>query len=162
MKTYEKIVHTLATATFYVTMLALAFIVAMTFADVSLRYLFNKPIYGVYDTTRVLLVIAVACCLGQTQLKRGHIAIDFATSRFNEHRQATITAVYDMVSLAVFLMIVWRTFVHAGVLKGSGDATETIFIPYYPLVYLIGANALIVSAIIVLQLIKFCREGSNR
>jgi len=158
MDKYERIVHLIAITTFYVTMVGLAVITGLTFMDVCLRYMFNKPIYGVYDITRVVLIVTIACAFGQTQITRGHIAIDFLVLKLGQRPKAVVNGIHDVISLGLFLLIAWQAFKHGNSLKMSGEATETVLIPFYPFVYVISFNAGIVCLTLLAQLSKSVGE----
>jgi len=162
MNSYEKIVRFLATATFYVTMVGLSVIAGLTFLDVCLRYIFNRPILGVYDITRVMLIVTVACAFGYTQMMRGNMAIDLLILKFGPRKKAAFSIVYDFIALALFLTITVQAFRHANALRITGDATETVFIPFYPFVYIIAFNMGVVCLILVLQSIKSVREAVRK
>jgi len=162
MDTYEKIVHFLATATFYVTMVGLSVIAGLTFLDVCLRYILNKPILGVYDITRVTLIVTVACAFGYTQMIRGNMAIDFLLLKLGQRHRAIVGSVYDGIALCLFLVITVQAFRQGNALRMTGDATETVLIPYYPFVYLIAFNMGVVCLILLLQLVKSLGEAREK
>lgn len=154
MKTLEKIVGLMATAAFYVTMVGLAAIAALTFLDVCLRYIFNRPVWGCYDITRVMLIATVACAFGYTQLIRANMTIDLLLLNLGKRSRAIINTIHDTISFGLFLVITWQAFRHARVLVETGDATETVLIPFYPFVFLIAFNMALVDLILLLQLIR--------
>jgi TRAP-type C4-dicarboxylate transport system permease small subunit len=162
MNTYEKIVRSLATATFYVTMVGLSVIAGLTFLDVCLRYILNRPILGVYDITRVMLIVTVACAFGYTQMKRGNMAIDLLILKLGPRKKAIVSIVYDFIGLALFLVITWQAFRQGNALRITGDATETVLIPFYPFVYIIAFNMGVVCLIFVLQLAKSLGEAVKK
>jgi len=162
MNGYEKIVRFLATVTFYVTMVGLSVIAGLTFMDVCLRYVLNRPILGVYDITRVMLIVTVACAFGYTQMMRGNMAIDLLILKLGPRKKATISIVYDFIALALFLVITVQAFRHGSALRITGDATETVLIPFYPFVYIIAFNMGVVCLILVLQLAKSLREAVRK
>jgi TRAP-type C4-dicarboxylate transport system permease small subunit len=57
--------------------------VVISFADVLLRYFFDKPIKGVYSITEVMLIMVVFLGLAYTQSEKGHVSIDVITSRLS-------------------------------------------------------------------------------
>jgi TRAP-type C4-dicarboxylate transport system permease small subunit len=158
MKTYEKVVGFLANAAFYVTMVGLSVIAGLTFLDVLLRYTLNRPIWGVYDITRVMLIATVVCSFGYTQMIRGNMAIDLLLLKLGKRARAIADSIHDAISLAFFLVVTYESLRHAGRLMATGDATETVLIPFYPFVYLIAFNMALVSLIILLQFIKSLRK----
>ena len=162
MKTYEKIVRFLAAGTFYVTMIGLSAIAGLTFLDVCLRYILNRPILGGYDITRVMLVVTVACAFGYTQLRRGNMAIDLLLLKLSRRQRAMVDSVYDAIALCFFSLITWQAFRHGNALRMTGDATETVLIPFYPFVYIIAFNMGVVCLIFGLQLAKSLGEAVKK
>jgi len=162
MDEYEKIVRSLATATFYVTMVGLSVIAGLTFLDVCLRYVLNKPILGVFDITRVMLIATVACAFGHTQMIRGNMAIDLFVLKLGRRHKAIVACVHDAIGLALFLVITWQAFRHGNALRVTGDATETILIPFYPFVYLIAFNMGVVCLILLGQLVRSVGEAVRK
>jgi TRAP-type C4-dicarboxylate transport system permease small subunit len=156
---YERVVRFLASATFYVTMLGLSVIAGLTFLDVCLRYMLNKPILGVYDITRVMLIVTVACAFGYTQMIRGNMAIDFLVLKLGRRPKAVVASAHDAVALVLFLVITFQAFRHGNALRLTGDATETVLIPFYPFEYLIAFNMGLVCLILILQLVKSLSEA---
>jgi TRAP-type C4-dicarboxylate transport system permease small subunit len=162
MNTYEKIVRFLATATFYVTMVGLSVIAGLTFLDVCLRYILNRPILGVYDITRVMLILTVACAFGYTQMIRGNMAIDLLILKLGRKKKAVVSIIYDFIGLALFLTITVQAFRQGHALRITGDATETVLIPFYPFVYIIAFNMGVVCLVFVLQLAKSMGEAVRK
>jgi len=158
MNIFEKFIKFLSAFTFYLTMGGLTGITFLTFSDVFMRYVFNRPILGVYDTTRIILIITVACAFGQTQLSRGNMSIDLILTKLKMKPKIIINSIHDFISFLLFLIITWQVFKHGFLLKGTGESTETIFIPFYPFVFIIGFNTSIVCIILLYQFIKSVEE----
>jgi TRAP-type transport system small permease protein len=162
METCARIVRLSAKAAFLITMAGLVIITVLTFADVCMRYLFNKPIYGALDVIRLLLIVAVACSLGQTQLARGHIVIDLFSGALKGRPKAVLDSVYDAISFGLFFIIAWQTFKHAVALHETGDAVETLVIPFYPFLYVISVNAMLVCVVLLFQILTSLKEVVGR
>jgi TRAP-type C4-dicarboxylate transport system permease small subunit len=143
-------------------MVGLSLIAGLTFLDVCLRYILNKPILGVYDITRVMLIATVACAFGYTQMIRGNMAIDLLLLKLKQRYRAIVGIVHDLIALTLFLVITWQAFRHGNALRVTGDATETVLIPFYPFVFLIAFNMGVVCLILVLQLVKSLGEAVRK
>ncbi len=65
--------------------LALGAMMLLIVADVTLRYLFNLPIYGSVELTRYMLAVVVFGGLGLVTLDRGHIEVTLFESVLLRH-----------------------------------------------------------------------------
>ena len=68
----------------------LAVMMFLTATDVTLRYVFNRPIPGAFELTEFLMATLVAFALAYTQVHKGHINVDLIISRFPPRAQAVI------------------------------------------------------------------------
>lgn len=68
----------------------LALMMFLTGTDVTLRYIFNRPIAGAYELTELMMVILVFWGLSYTQLEKGHVAIELVFSRLPKTAQAIV------------------------------------------------------------------------
>ena len=60
----------------------------ITTADVVGRGFFNKPIAGTFELSEYMLAVIILLGAAYTQQVKGHVAVDFLTSRFSTKTQA--------------------------------------------------------------------------
>ena len=80
----QKLSKILQTAGLWVNMaglVALAFMMVLTVADVLMRYCFRSPLPGASELTELMLVIIVFFALADTHTVRGHVAVDLVVTR---------------------------------------------------------------------------------
>ena len=53
----------------------------LTAADVACRYIFNRPIIGVFELTEYLVLILIFSFIGYTQSQGGHVSVDLLLPR---------------------------------------------------------------------------------
>lgn len=134
--------------------LAAASIIAMmllTCADVLLR-LFKHPILGTYELVGLFGALTIAFAIPATTLSKGHVAVDFIVEKLPVAGQKICTVVANLLSLSLFSLIAWQSFLYANILRTSGEVTLSLEMPFYPIVYAISAASLLVCIVLFLEL----------
>lgn len=78
-------------------------------ADVVLRYLFNRPIIGVYQLAEFMVVGVVFLSIAYVQTLKGHIKMEVATSWLPLKGQIALDIFGYLVGIAVFSVITWHS-----------------------------------------------------
>ena len=81
-------------------LVALTFMMALTVADVLMRYCFRAPIPGASELTELMLVIIVFFAVADTHSVKGHVAVDLVVSHLAPHTRAAIAFIVSCLSLA--------------------------------------------------------------
>ncbi|MDD5703117.1 MAG: TRAP transporter large permease subunit [Dehalococcoidales bacterium] len=92
---------------------ALVCMVALTFVDVIMRYIFNAPIIGVQELVEVIMICAIFLAVAHTHNTRSHISVDLISNRLSEKPRAALEFITNLLSLGLFGIIMWRTLVYA-------------------------------------------------
>jgi len=130
----------------------------LTAADVTLRYVFNRPIPGSYELTEFLMAILVAFALAYTQVHKGHVSVDLVISRFPPRAQAVINTITIFFSLGIFAIITWRSIVYAGNVRLEGFVTSALDIPIYPFVYVVAFGSAILCLVLIYNLFEHLHQ----
>ncbi len=136
--------------------LAAASVVAMmllTCADVFLRF-FKHPILGTYELVGLFGALSIAFAIPATTLSKGHVAVDFMVEKLPAAGQRFFTVIANLLSLALFGLIAWESFVYARILQSSGEVTLSLEMPFYPVVYVISGASLLVCIVLLLDLVN--------
>ena len=80
---------------------------------VILRYVLARPIKGTVELEEFMLVIVVFLGLAYTAVEKKHVRIEFLISRFSRLSRAVINSVTAIASLALCVLMTWRTAVYA-------------------------------------------------
>ena len=72
----------------------------LTGFDVTLRYIFNRPIPGSYEITQYMMPIVVVFGLAYCALEEGHVRVELLTSRFPVRAQAFMNSIASLVFFA--------------------------------------------------------------
>ena len=110
----------------------------LTFADVMLRGFFNKPIPGTFEISQYMLAFFILLGAAYTQQVKGHVGVDFVTSRLSPRPRAICEIVATLLSLFIVAILVWQGWVEGIAEKAVSDQLR---IPQYPFKVLVAVGA---------------------
>jgi TRAP-type C4-dicarboxylate transport system permease small subunit len=134
MQTFRKILGWLVKLVRLIGGVAVASMMFFTVVDITLRT-FDYPIFGSFDVTQFLTVIALAASLLYTHVERGHVGVDLLVQEMSPRSQAILDSTTSLVSLGLFAIVAWEMWLYAGELAAKGEVSMTILIPKHPFVY---------------------------
>ncbi len=141
---------------------ALFAMMLLTSLDVGMRYLFNRPIAGVYDLVGLMGAVVVSFSMPYTMLERGHVAVDLVIRRLSRNKQLVVETVIHIVSVLLFLTLVWQSFVLAMDMKAAGEVTPILLIPFYPIVYCMGICFFVLCLAVIVNFISIWQKGVKK
>ncbi|KNZ68332.1 tripartite ATP-independent periplasmic transporter DctQ component [Thermincola ferriacetica] len=97
-----------------------------------------KPFIGTTELVGWLAAIALAFGLGFTQLQQGYVEIDALVEHFSPLLQRIIKSIMLFLSACFFFMVSWKMVSYAINVAENGNVSETMKIPFYPLIYLVA------------------------
>jgi TRAP-type C4-dicarboxylate transport system permease small subunit len=133
---------------------AIAFTMLFTVADVILRS-FGHPIFGSFDISQFIIVIALAASLMYTHVERGHVGVDLLVQRMSPRGQAIVDSITSLASLILFALVTWQMWLYAGELASKGEVSLTILIPKAPFIYAVSVCFGLFCLAILDDLIRF-------
>jgi len=86
-------------------MVALVIMMCSTCIDVTLRFLFNRPIHGAYDIVEACLVVFVFHGMSASFFARKNIVIDIIDTMISPRLEHLLVRLADVVSLALLALI---------------------------------------------------------
>ncbi|NLC72124.1 MAG: TRAP transporter small permease, partial [Desulfuromonadaceae bacterium] len=128
----------------------------LTTLDVVLR-LFKSSIPGTYEIIGLLGALVSSFALGYTSVEKGHIAVDFLTSRLSPTCQALITAVNAAVATILFALVTWQSAIHGFNLMRRGEVTLTVQIPIHPFVFGVAAGCGLLCLVLTAEFTRAMR-----
>jgi TRAP-type C4-dicarboxylate transport system permease small subunit len=134
MEAFRNVLHWLVKLVRLIGGVAVAGMMFFTMADIILRT-FDYPIFGSFDITQFLTVIALAASLMYTHVERGHVGVDLLAQKLSPRSQATLDSITSLVSLVLFAIVAWQMWLYAGELATKGEVSMTILIPKHPFIY---------------------------
>ena len=112
----------------------------LTFADVMLRSFFNKPIPGTFEISQYILAVFILLGAAYTQQVKGHVGVDFVTSRLSPRLRAICEIFTTLLSLFIIAVVVWQGWVVGIEEKAVSDQLR---IPQYPFKVLVAVGGLL-------------------
>ena len=76
----------------------------LTVVDVFLRWVFNAPIHGTTEISRLLMIIIVFPALGWAAVDRAHIRVDLVVSRIPSRMQAIFGSITFFIALVTYVI----------------------------------------------------------
>jgi TRAP-type C4-dicarboxylate transport system permease small subunit len=148
----EKTIHTVSGWFEWVGVAALLTIMAITCIDVIGAKLFLKPVFGAIDIVMLSQAVAISFAAAMSLIVGRHIQVEFFVMRLPRRAQAVIDSFIHFFGLFFFSLVVWRLCVHGYSFQAGGEASATIYIPFYPFTYGI---ALAIVPVCILLFLRF-------
>jgi TRAP-type C4-dicarboxylate transport system permease small subunit len=91
----------------------------------------GRPIQGDFELVQLGCAVAIAFCLPYCQLKRGHIIVDFFTTRSSARTRGMLDAFGALLLALVMALVAWRTGVGALAMKASNESSMIMGVPVW-------------------------------
>jgi TRAP-type C4-dicarboxylate transport system permease small subunit len=111
----------------------------LTFADVVLRYVFNRPLSGGFEVTELMLLVLIFAGLPLVSHADEHVTMDFIDGALTPRGRVRLGRFVHLVCAATMGFIAWQVTIKAGRIWDYRDATDVLRIVYGPFVYFMAA-----------------------
>jgi TRAP-type C4-dicarboxylate transport system permease small subunit len=125
---------------------------AMSLASIVGRTFFDNPILGDYELVQVLCAAAVSMALPYCQIARGHVIVDFFTTRAPRRVVRALDIAASLLLAVLAFVVAWRLAIGMADLRRTGDAsmligfpTWVVYVPMTASFVLLGFAALLVA-----------------
>ena len=119
----------------YTGALSLFLMMCLTIADVTGRYLFNKPILGAFELTEFMVLVLIFSFLAYAQSHKSHINVDLFMMFFPEKLRNLIEIFNHVACLAIMILITWTGIEKAVEVMDAGESSPNLALPSYPFVF---------------------------
>jgi len=126
----------------------------LTVADVSLRYLVNRPIPGAFELTEFLLVILASFGLAYTAFQNGHVTVDLVVERFSPKTQAVIDTITCLISIGVFATVTWASILYARSEWKAKAVSTVLLLPRFPFILVVVLGSGVVCLALLVSLLN--------
>jgi TRAP-type C4-dicarboxylate transport system permease small subunit len=140
----------------------LATMMLLTVADVTLRYVFNKPILGSYEITEFMMTLLAAFTIGYAAILKAHVNVDLVFCRFPERVQGIIGIVTNLVCIVFFGLMFWRNIYESLVLHKAHAVSPALSIPEFPFVFILGIGFGIITLVFLFQLLESIAKAAGK
>ncbi len=124
----------------------------------AIKRMFSDPFAGTVEVATWLGAISGIFSLGYAQLHKGHVFMDLLINKFPEIVSKSIHTLVNIVSAIFFLVAGWLIFQHGMNMMGSGVVSETLRIPFYPIVQLCSLGFIGIVLAIIKETILIWKE----
>lgn len=139
------------------------FLVAMillTCTNIFLRLVW-VPVKGTFELMGFFGAITTAFALGYTQIKKGHIAVDLLILSFSHKTRRVLTFINSLICMVFFAFVSWQIAKYAGILRTSGEVTETLRFAYYPFTYAVAVGCGVLALVFLTEFLKSLIPGKE-
>jgi TRAP-type C4-dicarboxylate transport system permease small subunit len=129
------------------------------FVDVVGAKLFLWPLPGATEVISFSQVVAIAPAIAFTLILGRHIRVEFIIDRFPKRVRAAISSISSFLSLILFVLILWQSYVYGQSLQRAGEIGSTSHLPFYPFAYLIALCSIPVCLVFLMEVLKSLFEA---
>jgi len=158
----NRVVQPIGRVIYYVGLVALAAMMFLIFADVGLRYVFNRPIGGSFDLTELLMIMVVSFGFAYCAIVKGHVTVDLLMSRIPQRGRDIINVITGLLSFGLLALISWQCFLYIKVMYIKGQTTPALPIPLYPFVAVVAVGLAVFCLVLLAQFIDFLSKAVRK
>jgi TRAP-type C4-dicarboxylate transport system permease small subunit len=130
----------------------------VNFADVVGAKLLTWPFPGSVEIISFSQIVAIASALAMTLVIGRHIRVEFILDRFPKRFRAAVSSVSSFLSLILFILILWQSYLYGHSLYRAGEIGSTSHLPFYPFAYLIAFCSIPVCLAFLVEVLKSLAE----
>lgn len=132
MKKAESIVKKVTGVVSIISYIGFFGVMAITIADIVLRWITGEPILGVYEIVERIMICAVFASFAYTQTENGHVQITMLIASFPQKLRFLLMALNNILSAAVIVLTAYAAYRQGMVAMGSNYTTGVLLIPLWP------------------------------
>ena len=133
----------------------LAAMMTLTGVDVTLRYVFSRPIPGSFEITEYMMPIVVALGLAYCAIEKGHVRVDLVVTRLSERAQAIMNSLASFLFLGTFILITWQSVLRAQEMIRFGTTSHNLYIPVAPFVLVVTVGSAVLCLVLLREFIDY-------
>ncbi len=127
-------------------------LMGLTVVDVTLRYLFNAPLYGAHDVGKLMLLTMIALSVAYSALTGGLVVIEFFSHWMGPRLAAFSEAGARIAAIAMLLILSWQLWLSSGSAAAFGEASLALGIPFGPFYILLAVGMLLYAVVLTAEL----------
>jgi TRAP-type C4-dicarboxylate transport system permease small subunit len=133
----------------------------VNFIDVVGAKLFLWPLPGAPEVIGFSQILAIAPAIAFTLILGRHIRVEFILDRFPKRFRAAISSLSSFLSLILFVLILWQSYLYGMSLRKAGEMGSTSYVPFYPFAYVIALCCIPVCLAFLVEFVKSLAEAFN-
>ncbi len=137
-----------------VSSLSLFVIMVFIVLDVSLRYLFNKPIKGSYELVSLAMLFTVFLGFAYAQARKSLIHVTIILKMLPGRLKYVVWSLGNVLSTVIAVMLAQASFQQAGKSLLSGTNTGVLYIPIYPFYYVVFVGFALLAVMLLIDTVR--------
>jgi len=123
----------------------------LTTGDVLGRKFLSKTIPGTFEISEYVLAVFILLGAAYTQQMKGHVGVDFVTSRLSPRVRTLCEILTTLLSLFIIAIVIWQGF-----LEGIREKTvsDMLRIPQYPFRLLVSVGGFLLWLELLIDLVS--------
>jgi TRAP-type C4-dicarboxylate transport system permease small subunit len=142
----------------WVGVIGLLLMFLVNFIDVVGAKLFVWPLPGSVEIISFSQIVAIAPAIAFTLILGRQIRVEFIIDRFPKRIRAAITSISSFLSLILFVLILWQSYLYGVSLQKAGEIGSTSHLPFYPFAYVIALCSIPVCLVFLIEVLKSLNE----
>jgi TRAP-type C4-dicarboxylate transport system permease small subunit len=130
----------------------------LTVTDVVLRKLFSKGILGTLELSEFMMAAIVFFSLAEGELQNRNVNVDLFVRKLSLKSRVIIDAIMKILGFVLYCFITFAVFSYAGLMKSSGEVSLDLWLPKYPLIYVVAVALIIFSAVLLFHMIMAVKD----
>lgn len=122
----------------------------------------SAPFTGTPEIVGWLAALTTGFGLGYTQVHRGYVEIDALVERLPRGMQKALKRFMLFVSMCFFSLVSWQIVLYGLTVMKNGNLSETMWLPFYPLIFLLGLGFAGLSLAILVDFLKELNGGAGK
>jgi len=132
-------------------------LMGLTVVDVTLRYLFNAPLYGARDVGKLMLLALVALSVAYSARTGGQVVIEFFSHWMGPRLAAFSEAGARIATIVMLTILSWQLWLCGGSAAIFGEASMALGIPFGPFYSLLAIGMLLYAVVLAAELLLILR-----
>ncbi len=122
----------------------------------------GHPITGSFELMGYGSAIVTSMGLGFSQEKRSHISVDILFKYFSRSWRKWLSMTGLLVSCVFFLAASTRLFLFGLDLRANGELSETLMLPFYPVVMVVSLGLFVLALNIARDMANLIRDARRK
>jgi TRAP-type C4-dicarboxylate transport system permease small subunit len=133
--------------------IGLAFMMAMTIADITMRAL-GRPIVGSIELISFSGAVIIGFAAPYSSWMRSHVIVDFLVERLSRRGKRSMELATKLAGLILFLFMGVNFILYSFTLMKTGEVSAGLRIPYYPITFGLALSCFLESLTLFADLMK--------
>ncbi|MGH7185533.1 MAG: TRAP transporter small permease [Pseudomonadota bacterium] len=126
----------------------------LTFIDVVMRYLLNRPIRGGFEITELMLLVLIFAGLPLVSFSDEHAVMDFVDRLLGPRGQRRLERLVQVVNALFMFLLTWLVWRKADRIWAYRDATDVLRVLYGPFVYFMALTLALAGVIHLYKVVE--------